>query len=236
MSTVFPPPSPVLVPVTGTGDAFPVRRIYCVGQNYEAHAREMGATGAEPPFFFMKPGDAAVPVPAGATGEIPYPPLTRDFHHEVELVVAIGRGGRSIRAADALQHVYGYAVGLDMTRRDLQAQARKQGRPWSMSKGFDHAAPLGPITPAARVPDIATAGIRLAVNGSVRQQGTLAHMIWKVGGILEHLSAAWMLQPGDLVFTGTPEGVGPVVAGDVLEAAIDGLEPLRVRIVGDGGG
>lgn len=230
MQPVFPPRPPVLVPIVGGTGGFPVRRIYCVGQNYEAHAREMGAAAGQPPFFFMKPGDAAVPVPAGTTGEIPYPPLTHDFHHEVELVVAIGRQGRALQAEEALACVFGYAVGLDMTRRDLQHEARRQGRPWSISKGFDASAPLGPITPAAQVPQIASAAIELTVNGATRQRSTLAHMIWKVGGILEHLSRAWTLEPGDLVFTGTPEGVGAVSRGDVLEAHIAGLADLRVRI------
>ncbi|SDL98254.1 fumarylpyruvate hydrolase [Oryzisolibacter propanilivorax] len=230
MRHVIPPAEVPSVPVTGRDARFPVRRIYCVGRNYAEHAREMGFSGREPPFFFMKPADAIVPVPSGTTGRLPYPTLTADLHHEVELVLAIGQGGRNIRAADALAHVWGYAVGLDMTRRDLQAQMKQQGRPWCIAKGFDASAPIGPITPAAQAGDIQHAGIWLHVNGQQRQRGSLDQLIWSIAETLEHLSSAWTLQPGDLVFTGTPAGVGAVQRGDLLEAGIDGLEGLRLEL------
>ena len=218
-------------PVRG-GGRFPVRRIYCVGRNYAEHAIEMGHTGREPPFFFMKPADALLAVEAGATGEMAYPALTRNLHHEVELVVAIGRGGRDIPVESALEHVWGYAVGLDMTRRDLQNEMKKAGRPWSIGKGFEASAPIASVVPASEVPGVHRAAIELRVNGAPRQAGRIDGMIWNVAEIITHLSAAWTLAPGDLVYTGTPEGVGAVVPGDLLEARIDGLEPLRVRIAG----
>jgi fumarylpyruvate hydrolase len=230
MSYVLAPPPVPSVPVHAQSQRFAVRRIYCVGRNYAEHAIEMGGTGREAPFFFMKPADAVLPVAAGETGTMPYPSLTRDLHHEVELVVAIGQGGRDITAAKALDHVWGYAVGLDMTRRDLQAQMKKSGRPWSIGKGFDASAPIGPITPAARVPEIRTAAIELTVNGKGRQASRIDRMIWSIAEVIEHLSAAWTLAPGDLIYTGTPEGVAAVAAGDVLEARIDGLDSLQLRI------
>lgn len=230
MPYVITPPPVVSVPVTGLGQKFPVHRIYCVGRNYEEHAKEMGFAEREAPFFFMKPADAALVAQAGETIFMPYPSLTNNLHHEVELVVAIGKGGSRIVAADAMKHIYGYAVGLDMTRRDLQAEMKKQGRPWSIAKGFDHSAPIGPITPAARVTDIANARISLTVNGAHRQNSVVSKMIWNIAETIEQLSAAWTLQPGDLIYTGTPEGVGAVTRGDVLEAAIDGLQSLRVQI------
>lgn len=230
MSYVIAPPPVPGVPVHARTERFPVRRIYCVGRNYAAHAIEMGGTGREAPFFFMKPGDAVLPVAAGETGTLVYPSLTRDLHHEVELVVAIGRGGRDISAARALEHVWGYAVGLDMTRRDLQAEMKKAGRPWSIGKAFEGSAPIGAITPAGQVHGIDKAAIGLTVNGRPRQAGRIDQMIWNVAEVIEHLSAAWVLAPGDLVYTGTPEGVAAVVAGDVLEASIEGLDALRVRI------
>ena len=231
MSTVFPPAPVATVPVVGRSERFPVHRIYCVGRNYEEHAKEMGFTGREPPFFFMKPADAALPVEAGQTGQMPYPSLTSNLHHEIELVVAIGKGGRGITAANALEHVFGYAVGLDMTRRDLQNDMKKQGRPWCIGKGFDHSAPIGPITPAAQAGDVAQAAIWLQVNGADRQRSTVAQLIWNIAETIEHLSAAWELQPGDLIFSGTPEGVGAVVRGDVLEGGVDGLGTLRLQLV-----
>jgi fumarylpyruvate hydrolase len=191
----------------------------------------MGFTGREPPFFFMKPADAVVPIESGVEGEIPYPTLTQNLHHEIELVVVIGRGGSGIKAADALAHVYGYAVGLDMTRRDLQNDMKKQGRPWCIGKAFDASAPTGPITLADQVPDIHNSAIHLEVNGQVRQGSHVSRLIWSVAETIEHLSAAWTLQAGDLIFTGTPEGVGAVVPGDVLHGHVDGLQDLRVRIV-----
>jgi len=227
---VFAPhPLPAL-PIRGSDKLFPVHRIYCVGRNYAEHAKEMGHSGREPPFFFMKPADAIVPVAAGA-GRLPYPSLTSNLHHEVELVVAIGRGGSAIPAERALEHVWGYAVGLDMTRRDLQNDMKKQGRPWSIGKGFDASAPIGPLTPAAQVPGIHEAAIKLRVNGSTTQSGRIAGMIWSVAEVIAHLSQAWALAPGDLIYTGTPEGVGPVKVGDRLEASIDGLAPLTLEVV-----
>ncbi|WP_453934428.1 fumarylacetoacetate hydrolase family protein [Acidovorax temperans] len=231
MSYVFPPAPAPSVPVVGTEAQFPVHRIYCVGRNYEEHAKEMGFTGREPPFFFMKPADAIVVAPPGATTPLPYPSLTTNLHHEIELVVAIGKGGKNIAAADALSHIYGYAVGLDMTRRDLQNDMKKQGRPWSIGKGFDHSAPIGPITPAAKAGDVGKAGIWLQVNGVDRQRSNVAQLIWNIAETIEHLSAAWQLQPGDLIYTGTPEGVSAVVTGDVLEGGVDGLGSIRLKLV-----
>ena len=231
MSYVFPPAPAPSVPVVGTEAQFPVHRIYCVGRNYEEHAKEMGFTGREPPFFFMKPADAIVVAPPGATTPLPYPSLTTNLHHEIELVVAIGKGGKNIAAADALSHIYGYAVGLDMTRRDLQNDMKKQGRPWSIGKGFDHSAPIGPITPAAQAGDVGKAGIWLQVNGVDRQRSNVAQLIWNIAETIEHLSAAWELQPGDLIYTGTPEGVAAVVRGDTLTGSVSGLGTLSVKIV-----
>ena len=231
MSYVFPPAPAPSVPVVGTEAQFPVHRIYCVGRNYEEHAKEMGFTGREPPFFFMKPADAIVVAPPGATTPLPYPSLTTNLHHEIELVVAIGKGGKNIAAADALSHIYGYAVGLDMTRRDLQNDMKKQGRPWCIGKGFDHSAPIGPITPAAQAGNVGKAGIWLQVNGVDRQRSNVAQLIWNIAETIEHLSAAWELQPGDLIYTGTPEGVSAVVTGDVLEGGVDGLGSIRLKLV-----
>ena len=230
MSYVFAPPPLASAPVVGTTARFPVHRIYCVGSNYRAHAEEMGRTGREPPVFFMKPPDALVPVEAGATGEVPYPSLTHNFHHEVELVVAIGIGGRDIAADEAMRHVFGYGVGLDMTRRDLQAEMKKRSGPWCIGKGFDHAAPLGPITVAAQAGTLLEGQISLCVNGTQRQHSALGEMTWSVPEIIAHLSAAWALVPGDLIYTGTPAGVGAVERGDLIEAACTGLQPLRVRV------
>jgi fumarylpyruvate hydrolase len=231
MSYAFEPTPVVSVPVVGKTERFPVHRIYCVGRNYEEHAKEMGFTGREPPFFFMKPADAVLVVNAGETGDMPYPSLTKNLHHEIELVVAIGKGGKNILAADALNHIYGYAVGLDMTRRDLQNDMKKQGRPWCIGKGFDHSAPIGPITPAAQAGDVTNAEIYVQVNGQDRQRSTTSQLIWNIAETIEHLSAAWELQPGDLIYTGTPEGVGAVVAGDTLVGAVAGLGELKVRMV-----
>ena len=229
-SYVIPPAPQASVPVAGTADRFPVHRIYCVGRNYAEHAKEMGFTGREPPFFFMKPADAVLPVAAGETGRMPYPTLTANLHQEIELVVAIGKGGAGIKAQDALQHIWGYAVGLDMTRRDLQNDMKKQGRPWCIGKGFEASAPIGPITPVAQAGDVEKAAIWLQVNGADRQRSNVDQLIWNIAETIEHLSAAWTLQPGDLIFTGTPEGVGAVVRGDVLEGGIDGLGSLRVAL------
>ncbi|HSV69240.1 MAG TPA: fumarylacetoacetate hydrolase family protein [Methylibium sp.] len=232
MDFVIDPPAHASAAIAGTTARFPVRRIYCVGRNYAEHAVEMGHSGREAPFFFLKPGDALLPVAVGETGLMPYPTLTGDLHHEVELVAAIGRGGRDIPAARALDHVWGYAVGLDMTRRDLQAEMKKAGRPWCIGKGFEASAPIGPLTPSTAVPGIHQAPIALDVNGTVRQLSHIDRMIWSVAEIIEHLSKAWTLAPGDLIYTGTPQGVGAVQVGDVIEARIEGLEPLRVQIVG----
>jgi fumarylpyruvate hydrolase len=232
MSYVFAPAPAVSVPVLGRPERFPVHRIYCVGRNYEEHAKEMGFTGREPPFFFLKPADALVVVDQGQTGTMPYPPLTKNLHHEIELVVAIGKGGKNILAADAGKHIFGYAVGLDMTRRDLQGEMKKQGRPWCIGKAFDHSAPIGPITPAEQAGDVTQAEIALKVNGQDRQRSTVAKLIWNIGETIEHLSAAWELQPGDLIFTGTPEGVNAVVQGDTLEGTVGGLGTLSVKIAG----
>ncbi len=230
MSFVFPPPAAVSAPVVGRTERFPVARIYCVGRNYEEHAKEMGFTGREPPFFFMKPADALVVADAGQTAAIPYPRQTSNLHHEIELVVAIGTGGRNIRAADAHKHIFGYAVGLDMTRRDLQNEMKKQGRPWCIGKAFDHSGPIGPITPKAQAGDVNHAEISLQVNGSDRQRSNVAKLIWNVAETIEHLSAAWELQAGDLIYTGTPEGVAAVVSGDTLVGEVAGLGSLKVRI------
>ncbi len=231
MSYVFPPPAPTSVPVIGSADRFAVHRIYCVGRNYAEHAKEMGFTGREPPFFFMKPADAVFVVNEGDIATLPYPSLTANLHHEIELVVAIGKGGKNIAAADALQHVYGYAIGLDMTRRDLQNEMKKQGRPWCIGKAFEDSAPIGPITPAAQAGEVAQAAIWLQVNGQERQRSHVSQLIWSIAETIEHLSSAWTLQPGDLIYTGTPEGVGAVVQGDLLEAGIDGLGTLHLRVL-----
>ena len=231
MSYAFEPTPVVSVPVVGKAERFPVHRIYCVGRNYEEHAKEMGFTGREPPFFFMKPAHAVLVVNAGETGDMLYPSLTKNLHHEIELVVAIGKGGKNIQAADAMSHIYGYAVGLDMTRRDLQNDMKKQGRPWCIGKGFDHSAPIGPITPAALAGDVAHAEIYVQVNGQDRQRSSVSQLIWNIAETIEHVSAAWELQPGDLIYTGTPEGVGAVVAGDTMVGAVSGLGELKVRLV-----
>ena len=229
MSFVITPPAVVSVPVAGGGE-FPVHRVYCVGRNYAEHAQEMGFTGREPPFFFLKPADAVVPVADGATAEIEYPTLTANFHHEIELVVAIGVGGRGIKAADAAKHIWGYAVGLDMTRRDLQGEMKKQGRPWCIGKAFEQSAPIGPVHAKSRTGELNTGAITLAVNGVGKQKGDLKELIWNVNETIEALSAAWTLQPGDLIYTGTPAGVGAVVRGDVMEGFVEGLGTLKVAV------
>lgn len=222
----FDPTLPT-VPVAGSDLRFPVRRIYCVGRNYAAHAREMGADPSrEEPFFFMKPADAVVPL----GGRVASPPDTDNLHHEVELVAAIGRGGSDIAAADALDHVFGYAVGIDLTKRDRQNALKAAGQPWERSKSFDHSAPISAIV--ALPPDAAPVrgAISLAVNGAMRQNADLSDMIWSTAEIIARLSQIWTLAPGDLVFTGTPEGVGSLAFGDVIEARITGVGGLRVEI------
>ena len=231
MSFVFNPPEIVSVPVTGSAQRFPAHRVYCVGRNYEEHAKEMGFTGREPPFFFLKPADALVVINEGETGALPYPTLTQNFHHEIELVVAIGKAGKNISAKDAHEYIFGYAIGLDMTRRDLQNDMKKQGRPWCIGKGFDHSAPIGPITPASQLPNIEKASIELSVDGVVRQTSTIEKLIWNIGEVIEHLSAAWELQPGDLIYTGTPEGVAAVVSGNVMTAKVTGLPDLTIKVL-----
>ncbi len=230
MSFVFAPSPVNSLAIVGSNDRFPIRRVYCVGRNYVEHAQEMGFTGREPPFFFLKPADAVVPAAGGETVSIPYPTLTQNLHHEVELVVAIGKAGKNISAADAPSHVFGYAVGLDMTRRDLQGEAKKQGRPWEIGKAFDQSAPIGPITPVAKSGIVTEGAIELTVNGKTTQKSDVAKLIWSVNEIIEHLSAAWELQPGDLIMTGTPEGVAAVVRGDVMRASSVGCESLTVLI------
>jgi fumarylpyruvate hydrolase len=229
MAYVFAAPPQVVVPVANSTDLFPVRRVYCIGRNYEEHAKEMGFSGREPPFFFAKPADALLPV-ADGTGEMPYPPETTNLHHEMELVVAIGRRGRRIAAVDAPAHIWGYAVGLDMTRRDLQGEAKKLGRPWEVGKGFDCSAPVGSVRPIAKTGEITRGRIWLKVNGEPRQESDVVKMIWSVNETIEHLSRYFELMPGDLIFTGTPEGVAAVVPGDVLEGGVDGVGTLRVKI------
>lgn len=224
--------TPTLIPVVGLDAAFPVRRIYCIGRNYAAHAREMGGDPTrEPPFFFQKPRDAVQVVPDGVVVDHPLPPLTSNYHHEVELVVALDKGGRDIAPADALSHVFGYAVGLDMTRRDLQNQMREAKRPWDIGKGFDNAAPVGPIHPVSLVGHPARGTISATVNGATRQNADLADMIWSVAEQIANLSQAFELKAGDLIFSGTPENVGAVTRGDILSAHIDGLSDLTIRIV-----
>ena len=227
---VVTPPPGVSVAVNGTTDRFPVHRVYCVGRNYEEHAKEMGFTGREPPFFFLKPADTVVAVEAGQAGSIPYPSLTKNLHHEIELVVAIGTGGKNIQAADAHKHIFGYAVGLDMTRRDLQGEMKKAGRPWCIGKAFDHSAPIGPITVAADAGDVHNAELFIQVNGQDRQRSNVSKLIWNIAETIEYLSAAWELQPGDLIYTGTPEGVAAVVSGDTMACGVAGLSPLTVTV------
>jgi len=228
---ISPAPIPT-VPVAGSGDSFPVRRIYCVGRNYAAHAREMGSDpDREPPFFFCKPADAIVPVAPGGATDVAYPPETANYHHEVELVVAIGKGGRNIAVDAANHHVWGYTVGFDMTRRDLQFALRDKGRPWELGKAFDQSAPIAPIVPAGRCGHPVAGKIWLTVNGQLKQQGDLSDLIWSVPETIAHLSKYFELFPGDLIFTGTPDGVGPVVKGDLVTGGAEGLGELSIRIV-----
>ncbi|PTQ13255.1 fumarylacetoacetate hydrolase [Sphingomonas oleivorans] len=223
---VIEPPAQPAVPVAGTDATFPVRRIWCIGQNYADHAREMGHDpDREPPFFFAKPADAIVP----CGGTLPFPPATDNLHHEVEMVVAIGRGGADISAESALAHVYGYAIGLDMTRRDLQAEAKKAGRPWALAKGFDQSCPIGAIHPAETIGHPTAGKIELLVNGAVRQAGDLGQMIWRVPEAIAYLSRFVVLAPGDLIMTGTPAGVGRVLPGDMLLGRCEGLGTIEVR-------
>jgi len=233
MSFAFTPPSIVGLPIVGSGDLFPVRRVYCVGRNYAAHAREMGFDpDREPPFFFCKPNDDAsvVPVAEGETGAIPYPPLTSNYHYEAELVVAIGKGGKNIAVDQAAGHIHSYGVGLDMTRRDLQMKMREAGRPWEIGKAFDFSAPIAPLRTLADVGEINAGAITLEVDGQVRQNSDITHLIWSVNEVIANLSTLFTLQPGDLIFTGTPEGVGAVKPGQTIKVSIDKLPSLCVRI------
>ena len=224
---VIAPPAITAVPVAG-GGSFPVRRVFCVGRNYAAHAREMGSDpDRELPFFFCKPADALLMHDA----DMPYPPMSKYLHHEMELVVAIGRGGANIAEADALSHVWGYAAGLDMTRRDLQNAAKKEGKPWDMGKGFDHSAPIGTLVPAATLADPTKGKIELKVNGTVRQTSDLSLLIWSVAETIAYLSRLVTLAPGDLIYTGTPEGVAAVQRGDLLEGTVEGVGTVRTKII-----
>lgn len=233
MSFVFDLPAPSVLPVAGTEALFPIRRVFCVGRNYAEHAREMGALdqaeGKEPPFFFMKPADAVV----SARDEIvvAYPPQTENLHHEVELIVALKQGGANVAVDDALSLVFGYAVGIDLTRRDMQAKAKAKGHPWDMAKGFDQSAVAGVLMPVAQVGHPSVGRIWLSINGEIRQAGDLSDMGWKVADIIANLSRSVALAPGDIIYTGTPAGVGALLRGDAIKAGVDGVGQLNARIV-----
>jgi len=232
LNTVIPMWDAPTVPVDGTDARFPVRHVYCVGRNYAEHAKEMGGDATkEPPFFFTKPADAVVPVRPGEVGRVAYPLATSNYHHEIEMVVAIGKPGVKIAAERALDHVYGYATGLDMTRRDLQNVAKETRRPWDTGKSFAQAAPIGVIVPAARGGHRSRGAITLDVNGTRRQTGDLADMIWDTAHMIAFLSQLYELLPGDLIYTGTPSGVAAVDVGDRLDARVDGLPSLAIEIV-----
>jgi len=220
------------IPIVGSNEVFPVRRIYCIGRNYEAHAREMGSDpNREPPFYFQKPTDAVQFVPIGQSVNHPYPPLTKNYHHEIELVAVLSKGGRNIPVEKALECVYGYAIGLDMTRRDLQRAMGDQKKPWEIGKSFDHSAPIGPVHLADKIGHIKQGAIWLKVNGVIKQEANLSQMIWSVAEQISQLSAAFEIMPGDIIYSGTPENVGPVVVGDTLEGHIDGLPNITLKIV-----
>ncbi len=225
---VIAPPDVASLAVAGTSSRFPVRRIFCVGRNYAAHAREMGRDpDREPPFFFMKPADAVMDNGAA----IPYPPETRNFHYEIELVVALSRGGADIAPEHALEHVFGYGVGIDLTRRDLQLAARDLGRPWDWGKGFDHSAPIAPLLPLALSGHPASGRIWLAVNGVIKQDADLAELIWNVPEVIATVSRSMRLAPGDIIMTGTPAGVGPIQRGDHVTGGIDGIGEINISVV-----
>jgi len=231
MTFVFPPEAPVAVPVAGSAAQFAVRRVYCVGRNYAAHAREMGFDpDREPPFFFCKPADAVVPVAYGETLELAYPSQTTNYHYEAELVAVIGKSGSDIPLEQALDHVWGYAVGLDMTRRDLQMKMREMGRPWEIGKAFDQSAPIGPIHPASAVGHFENASLWLTVNGETKQKSDVSHLIWSVAETVAYLSQFFRLEPGDVIFTGTPEGVGAVKKGDTMKVGVERLGEVTVRV------
>ena len=227
MHYVFPPAPQVVLPIVGEKFGFPVRRVYCVAANYASHAVELGGDGREPPAFFGKPADALV----ADGGDVAYPSRTANLQHEVELVVALGKGGTNIAVDKALEHVFGYAAGIDLTRRDLQAQAKEKGRPWEMSKGFDQSAPISAIQPAARSEHPINGRIWLSVNGTVKQDGDLGQMTWNVAEVIANLSTYVALAAGDLIFTGTPAGVSTIVHGDELKCGIDGVGELSIRLV-----
>jgi 2-keto-4-pentenoate hydratase/2-oxohepta-3-ene-1,7-dioic acid hydratase in catechol pathway len=228
---IFALPQPTL-PIVGTSEVFPVRRIYCVGRNYAAHSREMGSDPTrEPPFFFQKPSDAIQYVAPGTTADHPYPSLTKNYHYEIELVAALHKGGRNVSVEQALDLVYGYAAGLDMTRRDLQRAMGDEKKPWEIGKSFDRSAPIGPIHRADQIGHIKDGAISLKVNGTVKQKANLDQMIWSVAEQISKLSQAFELMPGDIIFSGTPENVGPVVKGDLMEGQVGGLPLLSVRVV-----
>jgi fumarylpyruvate hydrolase len=228
METVIPIPAMPAIPVQGSSAFFPVRRIYCVGRNYADHAREMGGDpNREPPFFFGKPHDVVVP----GGGDIPYPALTSNLHYEVELVVALSKGGQDIPVSAAMDCIFGYAVGIDLTRRDLQAKSKEKGQPWDTAKGFDHSAPICPITPVSVGGHAEAGAIWLSVNGVEKQRGDVSHMTWKVPEVIAHISRFVALAPGDLIFTGTPAGVGPIIRGDRVRCGIDGLGELEILVV-----
>ena len=228
--TVFSVAQPVL-PIVGTSELFPVRRIYCIGRNYAAHAREMGSDpNREPPFFFQKPSDAIQFVAVGTTADHAYPPLTKNYHYEIELVAALGKGGKNVSVDDALSLVYGYTIGLDMTRRDLQRAMGDEKKPWEIGKSFDRSAPMGPLHRVADVGHFTKGAISLKVNGVVKQSADLNMMTWSVAEQIVKLSQAFELMPGDLIYSGTPENVGPVVPGDVMQGSIAGLPTLDVRV------
>jgi len=231
MTFVFLPEAPVALAVADSDAKIAVRRVYCVGRNYAAHAREMGFDpDREPPFFFCKPADAVVPVAQGETLELAYPAQTTNYHYEAELVAVIGKAGADIPVEGALDHVYGYAVGLDMTRRDLQMKMREMGRPWEIGKAFDRSAPIGPVHRASDVGHIERGAIGLSVDGQMRQNSDVSKLIWSVAETIADLSTFFRLEPGDLIYTGTPEGVGPVQRGELMIAAVEGLGELRVRV------
>jgi fumarylpyruvate hydrolase len=232
MAFVFQPEAPVALAVAGSTDQFAVRRVYCVGRNYAAHAREMGFDpDREPPFFFCKPDNAIVPVAYNETLELPYPAQTQNYHYEAELVAVIGKSGSDIAVENALDYVWGYGVGLDMTRRDLQMKMREMGRPWEIGKAFDLSAPVGPIHPVSEVGHFENAGLWLTVNGETKQKSDVSHLIWSVAETVAYLSKFFRLEPGDVIFTGTPEGVGAVKTGDTMKVGVERLGELTVKVV-----